>query len=69
MDSLYKALTAPVPVRFSDCVAKYSDDKKPFWVGWLETPEEFEKVAFSLPKGEYFSTLLYASRDTYCESS
>ncbi|MEG1162180.1 peptidylprolyl isomerase [Bacteroides sp.] len=51
MDSLYKALTAPVPARFSDCVAKYSDDKKPFWVGWLETPEEFEKVAFSLPKG------------------
>lgn len=51
MDSLYKVLTAPVPAKFSDCVAKYSDDKKRFWVGWLETPEEFEKVVFSLPKG------------------
>lgn len=52
MDSLYQVLTAPEPADFAACVSKYSDDKKLFWMSCLETPDEFEKIAFSLQKGE-----------------
>ncbi|MEG1563229.1 MAG: peptidylprolyl isomerase [Bacteroides sp.] len=53
MDSIYKTLTSLPPADFATCVEKYSDDKKTFWIGWLQTSAEFENVAFSLPKGDF----------------
>ena len=53
MDSIYKVLSAaPNTDDFATYVENFSDDKKPFWVGFLQTPEEFEDVVFSLNKGE-----------------
>ena len=53
MDSLYHVLEAHPGIDFKTLVNKYSDDKKEFWRGWLQTSQEFEEVAFSLKDGEY----------------
>jgi len=51
MDSIYKSLEDNA-ASFDACVKLYSDEKKPFWVSWLQMPIEFEDVAFTLNKGE-----------------
>ena len=61
MDSLYHVLEAHPDIDFKTLVNKYSDDKKEFWMGWLQTSQEFEEVAFSLKDGEYSNCLLYTS--------
>lgn len=48
MDSLYHVLETHPDIDFRTLVNKYSDDKKEFWMGWLQTSQEFEEVAFSL---------------------
>ena len=53
MDSLYHVLEAHPGIDFKTLVNKHSDDKKEFWMGWLQTSQEFEEVAFSLKDGEY----------------
>ncbi|EYA37327.1 PPIC-type PPIASE domain protein [Bacteroides fragilis str. 20793-3] len=53
MDSLYHVLETHPDIDFRTLVNKYSDDKKEFWMGWLQTSQEFEEVAFSLKDGEY----------------
>ncbi|WP_321333571.1 peptidylprolyl isomerase [uncultured Bacteroides sp.] len=52
MDSIYNTLIKDKHADFAKYVAKYSDDKNQFWVGWLQTSAEFEKEVFSLAKGE-----------------
>lgn len=44
MDSLYQVLSANPDADFASYVSQFSDDKNPFWVGFLQTPEEFEDV-------------------------
>lgn len=53
MDSIYKTLSADkASAGFSACAESFSDEKKPFWVGRLQMPAEFEDVAFNLQIGE-----------------
>lgn len=52
MDSVYAALKHSTDATFSAFVKKHSEDKQPFWVSRLQTPEEFESVVFSLQQGE-----------------
>lgn len=53
MDSIYEALEkAGADTIFDTYVNTFSDDKKRFWVSWLQTPIEFEKVVFDLRPGE-----------------
>ena len=52
MDSLYQVLSANPDADFASYVSQFSDDKNPFWVGFLQTPEEFEDVVFSMKSGE-----------------
>ncbi|WP_455584765.1 peptidylprolyl isomerase [Bacteroides sp.] len=52
MDSIYRVLSANPDADFATYVEKFSDDKNPFWVGFLQTPEEFEDVVFSMKSGE-----------------
>ena len=52
MDSLYTVLAANPNADFATYVGQFSDDKNPFWVGFLQTPEEFENVVFSMKNGE-----------------
>lgn len=59
MDSLYHVLEAHPDIDFKTLVNKYSDDKKEFWMGWLQTSQEFEEVAFSLKDGEYSKPFLH----------
>ncbi len=54
MDSIYRALAkegGAVP-SFDACVEQFSDEKKAFWVGWLQMPVEFEDIVFGLNAGE-----------------
>ena len=37
---------------FNTCVEKFSDEKQPFWVSWLQMPTEFEDTVFDLKVGE-----------------
>ena len=37
---------------FFSCVVQFSDEKKAFWVGWLQMPVEFEDIVFGLNAGE-----------------
>lgn len=52
MDSIYDVLAKDPQVDFAKYVTQYSDETKPFWVGWLQMPEEFERVVFSMGKNE-----------------
>lgn len=53
MDSIYAALRQDGNgARFDACVKLFSDEKDPFWVSRLQTPVEFEDVAFGLKAGE-----------------
>ena len=52
MDSIYNALTADSSLDFASFVEKFSEDKNKFWVGFLQTPEEFEDVIFAMGKDE-----------------
>ncbi|WP_291529947.1 peptidylprolyl isomerase [Bacteroides sp. UBA939] len=51
MDSIYLALQQGL-ADFETCVRNFSDEKKPFWVSWLQMPAEFEDVVFKLAPGE-----------------
>ena len=51
MDSLYAALQNG-QADFDECVRNFSDEKKSFWVSWLQMPVEFEDVVFALKQGE-----------------
>lgn len=51
MDSVYATLSKD-GASFEACVESLSDAKKPFWLGRLQMPIEFEDVVFSLPVGE-----------------
>lgn len=53
MDSLYNVLKTNPDTDFKTLVDQYSDDKAESWISWLQTPQEFEEVAFSLKDGEY----------------
>ena len=53
MDSLYNVLKTNPDADFKTLVDQYSDDKAESWISWLQTPQEFEEVAFSLKDGEY----------------
>lgn len=52
MDSIYTVLSANPDADFSTYVKQFSDDKNPFWVSFLQTPEEFENVVFAMKSGE-----------------
>lgn len=52
MEALYETLNTDTRTDFATFVNQYSDDKEISWIGWLQTPEEFERIAFSLLKGE-----------------
>ena len=54
MDSIYKTLAKEEggASSFDACVEQYSDEKKAFWVGWLQMPVEFEDIVFGLNVGE-----------------
>lgn len=52
MDSLYTVLSANPDADFAAHVEQFSDDKNPFWVGFLQTPEEFENVVFTMKSGD-----------------
>ena len=53
MDSIYEYLRRnQTPEAFDACVKRFSDEKQPFWVSWLQMPVEFENVAFELSAGE-----------------
>ena len=53
MDSIYEYLRRnQTPEAFDACVKRFSDEKHPFWVSWLQMPIEFENVAFELSAGE-----------------
>lgn len=52
MDSLYTVLSAHPDADFATYVEQFSDDKNPFWVSFLQTPEEFENVVFAMNSGE-----------------
>lgn len=53
MDSIYEALEKErADTVFDTYVKNFSDDKNRFWVSWLQTPIEFEKVVFDLQPGE-----------------
>ena len=52
MDSIYNVLVKDPQPDFEKYVSRYSDEKKRFWIGWLQTSEEFEKVVFSMDKGQ-----------------
>lgn len=51
MDSLYAALQKG-QADFDSCVQKFSDEKSPFWVSWLQMPAEFEDIVFEMQPGE-----------------
>ena len=51
MDSIYAALQKG-EADFDTCVRSFSDEKKSFWVSWLQMPIEFEDVVFELQPGE-----------------
>lgn len=51
MDSLYEVLQKG-QADFDTCVRNFSDEKKSFWVSWLQMPTEFEDVVFDLKQGE-----------------
>ena len=53
MDSIYEYLRRnQTSEAFDACVKRFSDEKQPFWVSWLQMPIEFENVAFELSAGE-----------------
>ena len=52
MDSLNSVLANNPSIDFIRLVQQFSDDKNETLINWLETPEEFEDVVFSLKKGE-----------------
>lgn len=52
LDSIYNALIANPRNDFSDFVNRFSDDKGEYWIGFLQTPKEFEDVVFSMKIGE-----------------
>lgn len=54
MDSIYGALVkeGAGALSFDTCVEQFSDEKKAFWVGWLQMPTEFEDIVFGLNAGE-----------------
>lgn len=51
MDSIYAALLQGSS--FEDCVNRFSDEKQPFWVSWLQMPTEFEDTVFELKPGQF----------------
>ena len=52
MDSIYESLQKNNTNEiFANCVKRFSDDKKTFWVRWLQMPAEFEDIIFDLPVG------------------
>ena len=51
MDSLYTALQNG-QADFDACVRNFSDEKKSFWVSWLQMPAEFEDTVFKMKPGE-----------------
>ena len=51
MDSIYAALQKG-QADFDACVRDFSDEKKSFWVSWLQMPAEFEDIVFGLQAGE-----------------
>ena len=53
MDSLHVVISqAATDSVFNDYVQRYSDEKEPFWVNYLEMPSEFEDVVFKMKEGE-----------------
>lgn len=53
MDSIYETLCkGGTAASFDACVQNFSDEKKPFWVGLLQMPIEFEDIVFKLQVGE-----------------
>lgn len=52
IDSIYSMLSNSTDLNFNDFVQKYSDDKEPFWVSILQTPEEFESKVFAMKVGD-----------------
>ena len=53
MDSIYEALEKEgANAAFDAYVKNFSDDKRIFWVSWLQMPTEFEEVVFDLQPGE-----------------
>lgn len=54
MDSIYGALAkeGADSLSFDACVNRFSDAKRPFWVGRLQMPAEFEDRVFGLGVGE-----------------
>ena len=71
MDSIYRALAkegGAVP-SFDACVEQFSDEKKAFWVGWLQMPVEFEDIVFGLNAGEISPSVPHSSRHSYREST
>ncbi|NDV59936.1 peptidylprolyl isomerase [Bacteroides sp. 519] len=52
MDSLHRAIKTNPSIDFTTLVNQYSHDTDTFCVCRLQMPEEFEKVAFNLNKGE-----------------
>lgn len=53
MDLFYYVLEIYFDIDFKILVNKYLDDKKEFWMGWLQILQEFEEVVFFLKDGEY----------------
>lgn len=52
MDSIYNLLKNN-DRDFKYCVNAFSDDKKTFWVSWLQMPSEFEDIVFALKPGTF----------------
>lgn len=50
MDSLYEAVLHGAS--FEECVKRYSDEKRSFWVSRLQMPEEFEDTVFRMQPGQ-----------------
>lgn len=52
MDSIAEQIKRNTNIAFENLVERFSDDKRTRWIGRLQETSEFEKVAFSLNKGE-----------------
>ena len=51
-DSIYRVLSTEKEVDFAKMVNQYSEDKTDNWIGFLQTPIEFENVIFAMRVGE-----------------
>ena len=52
MDSIYQLIKGQPNVDFGTWINQFSDDRQTLWIGRLEAVSEFEKIAFTLQKGE-----------------